>query len=89
MFGVPGYTMAECLSKTLTTLMLWLVMVMVMVMVRADMVKRKGLTQCHNLLGAYGREGEGADVVFCRFLISFYNLINSRASPDRILFSLF
>ena len=83
--GVAGYTMAECLSKTLTTLMLWLVMVMV----RADMVKRKGLTQCHNLLGAYGGEGEGADVVFCRFLISFYNLINSRASPDRILFSLF
>ena len=87
MFGVPGYTMAECLSKTLTTLMLWLVMVMVLV--RADMVKRKGLTQCHNLLGAYGREGEGADVVFCRFLISFYNFINSWASPDRILFSLF
>ena len=87
MLGVPGYTMAECLSKTMTTLMLWLVMVMVMV--RADMVKRKGLTQCHNLLGAYGREGEGADVVFCRFLISFYNLINYRASPDQILFSLF
>ena len=87
MLGVAGYTMAECLSKTMTTLMLWLVMVMVLV--RADMVKRKGLTQCHNLLGAYGREGEGADVVFCRFLISFYNFINSWASPDRILFSLF
>ena len=71
MLGVAGYTMAECLSKTMTTLMLWLVMVLVMVIVRADMVKRKGLTQCHNLLGAYGRDGEGADVVFCRFLISF------------------
>ena len=73
MLGVAGYTMAECLSKTMTTLMLWLGMVMglVMGMGRADMGKREGLTQCHNLLGAYGREGEGADVVFCRFLISF------------------
>ena len=30
-------------------------------------LKKEGLTQCHNLLGAEGRHQGAAAVVFCRF----------------------
>ena len=52
------------------------------VMVRGEMLEEKeekegkeGLThQCHNLLGADGRDGDGAAVVFCRFSFSHFDL---------------
>ena len=47
----------------------------VMVMVRGEMLEKEGLThQCHNLLGADGRDGDGAAVVFCRFSSSLFYL---------------
>ena len=33
-------------------------------------LKKEGLTQCHNLLGAEGRDQGAAAVVFCRFFES-------------------
>ena len=48
------------------------------VMVRGEMFEKEekeGLThQCHNLLGADGRDGDGAAVVFCRFSSSLFYL---------------
>ena len=45
------------------------------VMVRGEMLEKEGLThQCHNLLGADGRDGDGAAVVFCRFSSSHFYL---------------
>ena len=45
------------------------------VMVRGEMLEKEGLThQCHNLLGADGRDGDGAAVVFCRFSFSHFDL---------------
>ena len=51
------------------------------VMVRGEMLEKEekeekeGLThQCHNLLGADGRDGDGAAVVFCRFSSSHFDL---------------
>ena len=51
------------------------------VMVRGEMLEKEekeekeGLThQCHNLLGADGRDGDGAALVFCRFSSSHFDL---------------
>ena len=48
------------------------------VMVRGEMLEKEekeGLThQCHNLLGADGRDGDGAALVFCRFSSSHFYL---------------
>ena len=46
------------------TMVMALALTLVIGMVRG---KKEGLTQCHNLLGADGRGGEGSAVVFCRF----------------------
>ena len=70
--------MAVLLRKTMTTLLLTMV---VMVLVRGEMVEKEGLTECHNLLGADGREGEGAAVVFCRFfLFSIFDTLDITSS---------
>ena len=51
------------------------VMVMGEMLEKEGKEEKEGLThQCHNLLGAVGRDGDGAAVVFCRFSFSHFDL---------------